>query len=83
MEGRDVLVSVMFTLDPEMCIICIYSFDKGNLGPWLVEQHTVAILSGHCYLSLARSLSVSPPTDTLLTLVSTKSLVSIKPSSSI
>ena len=27
------------TADPEMCIICIYSFDKGNLGPRFVEQH--------------------------------------------
>jgi hypothetical protein len=31
------------TADPEMCIICIYSFDKGNLGPRFVEQH------GHKY----------------------------------
>jgi hypothetical protein len=31
------------TTDPEMCIICIYSFDKGNLGPRFVEQH------GHKY----------------------------------
>jgi len=32
------------TSDPEMCIICIYSFDKGNLGPQFVEQH------GHKYV---------------------------------
>jgi hypothetical protein len=32
------------TADPEMCIICIYSFDKGNLGPLFVEQH------GHKYV---------------------------------
>ena len=31
------------TADPEMCIICIYSFDKGNMGPRFVEQH------GHKY----------------------------------
>ena len=24
--------------DPEMCIVCIYSFDKGNVGPRFVEN---------------------------------------------
>jgi hypothetical protein len=26
------------TSDPEMCIVCIYSFDPGNVGPRFVEN---------------------------------------------